>query len=233
MEKWFYDELKQVGINFGSEKEVEQYDLKYKSIRNLDREAEFIARQINLKPDSRILEIGTGTGEHAVRLAGKCLEITACDVSETMLNYAKNKADNLGITNIKFVKAGFLTSSFPDCSFDAVISQLVLHHLPDFWKSVAINNVARMLKREGIFYLLDSILTFEIQSYGKTIKDVIEFARKNIGEQIAEEIIVNIRDEYPTYDWIIENLMVKNGFTIKTKMKYTDVISLFVCSKQM
>lgn len=231
MEKWFYNELKQVGINFGSDKEVEQYDLKYKSIRNIDGEAEFIARQINLNPDSRILEIGTGTGEHAIRLAGKCEEITACDVSETMLHYAQNKVNNLGITNIKFVNAGFLTSSFPDCSFDAVISQLALHHLPDFWKSVAINNVVRMLKREGIFYLLDSILSFEIQSYSKTITDIIEFARERMGEQIAEEMVVNIRDEYPTYDWIIENLMVKNGFTIKTKMKYTDVMSLFVCSK--
>ncbi len=100
MEKWFYDELKQVGINFGSAEEVEQYDIKYKSIRNIDRETEFIVRQINLKPDSKILEIGTGTGEHSIRLAGKCAEVTACDVSGTMLSYAKNKADNLSLIHI-------------------------------------------------------------------------------------------------------------------------------------
>ena len=232
MESWYYDESRQVGLDFNSEEEVQTYDQKYKSLRNFDDEANFIAKSIRLKSESVILEIGTGTGEHSTRLARKCKKVVACDVSKAMLSYAHKKADSLGIINIEFINSGFLNQQLPAQSFDAVVSQLALHHLPEFWKSVAIHNVSRVLKQNGVFYLLDSILSFDIPSYNKSITNIIEFAQKKMGSKIAKEIAINIRDEYPTYDWVIENLLLKNGFRIETKIKYTDVMSLFISVKE-
>jgi putative AdoMet-dependent methyltransferase len=232
MESWYYDESRQVGLDFNSEDEVKAYDEKYKSLRNFDDEANFIAKSIRLKPEYVILEIGTGTGEHSTRLARKCKKVVACDVSNAMLNYARKKADKLGIKNIEFVNGGFLNRQLPAESFDAVVSQLAMHHLPEFWKSVAINNIARVLKPDGVFYLLDSILSFDIPSYDKSITNIIEFAQKKMSSRIADEIAINIRNEYPAYDWVIENLLLKNGFGIENKIKYTDVMSLFVAVKE-
>jgi putative AdoMet-dependent methyltransferase len=232
MESWHYDESRQVGLDFTSGEEVQAYDEKYKSLRNFDDEANFIAQSIRLTPESLILEIGIGTGEHAIRLARKCKKVIACDVSNAMLNYARKKADNLGIKNIEFVNGGFLNQQLPAESFDAVVSQLALHHLPEFWKSVAINNIARVLKPDGIFYLLDSILSFDIPFYNKTITNILEFAQKKMSSRIADEIAINIRDEYPAYDWVIENLLLKNGLRIENKIKYTDVMSLFIALKE-
>ncbi len=233
MKKWIYNESRQTGVDFESENEVKEYDEKYKTVRNYDEEVKFITRSIKLRPDSVILEIGTGTGEHAIRLARQCRKVVACDVSKTMLRYAEDKSKKAGINNIEFINSGFLNNDLPDRSFDAVISQLALHHLPDFWKSAAINNISRVLKPEGIFYLLDSIFSFDVRAYDKVITGIIESARNHAGERIADEIIVNIRDEYPTYDWIIENLLIKNGFAVESKVKYTDIMSLYVCVKQL
>lgn len=231
MKEWYYDEFRQVGVDFTNENEVSAYDEKYKSVRKLDDEAEFIAKSVKLNPESVILELGTGTGELAIRLAQKCRKVVASDVSQPMLKFAQKKASDLNISNIEFLNAGFLNNSFPSETFDVVISQLALHHLPDFWKSVAIFNISKCLKKNGIFFLLDSILSFNTDSYEKSISGIIEMARNRMGNKIAEEIIINIRDEYPTYDWIIENHLMNNGFRIIDKIKYTDVMSLFISVK--
>lgn len=231
MKEWYYNEFKQVGVDFTSEEEVRAYDEKYKSVRNLDDEAGFIAQSIKLNAESVILELGTGTGELATRLAKKCAKVVACDVSKPMLKYAAIKAHNLNIGNIEFINAGFINNSFQPETFDAVISQLALHHLPDFWKFVAIFNISKWLKKDGIFFLLDSMFSFSPESFDNSISGVIEFARSKMGNKIADEIIINIRDEYPTYDWIIENHLINNGFRIANKIKYTDIMSLFISEK--
>lgn len=231
MQEWYYNEFKQTGINFENEEEVKQYDEKYKITRNLDMESEMISNAIDLKSDSVILEIGTGTGEMAIRLSKLCKKVYACDVSKPMLDYAGKKAKNLGIENIEFIHAGFCNFEIKPEYFDAVVTQLALHHLPDFWKSVALNRIYSSLKKGGRFFLLDSILSFDVSEYNEVIKNVIDFAEKKMGKRIASEIIVNIRDEFPTYDWIIENHIQKSGLTILNKTKYTDIMASYLCIK--
>jgi ubiquinone/menaquinone biosynthesis C-methylase UbiE len=232
MIKWFYDEFKQIGLDFENEHEVQLYDEKYKGTRNLDLEATCISDAIELKNESVILEIGTGTGELALRLAKQCKKVIACDISKTMLSYANKKAENQNIENIEFVCSGFLNNKFGPEIFNAVISQLSLHHLPDFWKSVAINNISKSLKPGGKFYLLDSILSFDVKEFENSISNTIQIASEKFGEKIVQEIIINLRDEYPTYDWIIEGLLKKNGFRIDNKIKYTDIMAVYVSSKE-
>ena len=231
MEYWYYSELKQTGINFENIEEVKQYDEKYKNTRNLDSEAESIIKALELKPNSKILEIGTGTGEMAIRLSKQCKKVYACDVSKTMLDYALDKAKKGGSNNIEFAHAGFLNFEIKPKYFDAVITQLSLHHLPDFWKSVALDRISHSLKTGGRFFLLDSILSFNISIFEDTINNIIALTRKSVGDRIANEIIVNIKDEYPTYDWIIEGLIQKSGLKIIYKNKYNDIMSSLICKK--
>lgn len=232
MNEWYFNEFKQTGIDFENEEEVKQYDEKYKNSRNPDAEADNIATETELKSDSVILEIGTGTGELAIRLSRMCGQVYACDVSEKMLAYASGKADSMKITNIEFVHSGFLSLKFENRTFDAVISQLALHHLPDFWKSVAIQNISRVLKPGGKFYLLDSMFSFETAEYENSISSTINFARDKLGEKIANEIIVNIRDEYPTYSWIIEEMLQRSGFKTDNIINYTNIMSVFISTKK-
>lgn len=231
MKDWHYNEYKQVGINFENEDEVRIYDEKFKKQRNVKQELQFIKDVLGISKEHKILEIGTGTGEFAIGLSKFCKKVIAADVSKTMLSYAEKKINALSIKNIELLHGGFLYESYLPESFDSVISSLTLHHLPDFWKLVALKNVYKILKPGGIFLLTDCILSFDMNSYDENISLFLNTVRQSAGEKIAEEITINIRDEYPTYDWVIKNMLIKAGFNILKDLKHTELISTVICEK--
>jgi ubiquinone/menaquinone biosynthesis C-methylase UbiE len=79
----------------------------------------------------RVLDIGTGSGRLAIALAksGGDFQITGLDVSENMLQKARENARRSGTGDkIRFVLANADAMPFPDGSFDLVISYASLHH---------------------------------------------------------------------------------------------------------
>jgi cyclopropane fatty-acyl-phospholipid synthase-like methyltransferase len=101
--------------------------------RDIDAEIREILSFLNLQPNQTVLEIGTGTGEFALVAARHCSKV-----------YAVDKARSRGINNVRFLQGGFLTYQ-NSTQVDAVVTQLALHHLPDFWKQVALMRMADML----------------------------------------------------------------------------------------
>jgi malonyl-CoA O-methyltransferase len=75
------------------------------------------------------LDLGCGTGRHALRLAAKGAKVTAVDFSRAMLDRARNKP---GAEKVTFVYHD-LTSSlpFPSASFDRLLACLMLEHVAD------------------------------------------------------------------------------------------------------
>ncbi len=57
--------------------------------------------------------------------------------------------------------AGLLTYVHTDPPAAGVYTRNVLHHLPDFWKAMALSRIARMLQPGGILRLKDLIYDFE------------------------------------------------------------------------
>ena len=66
-------------------------------------ECDLIEREINHDKNTRILDIGCGTGRHCIELAKRGYQITGIDLSESQLNRAKEKAsaENLEISFIR------------------------------------------------------------------------------------------------------------------------------------
>ncbi|WP_292467915.1 hypothetical protein [Methanolobus sp.] len=60
--EWYYDELIQIGTDYTSQEEIQKYDRKMKTIRNIAKEAETMIRLIDLQPNHNVLEIGCGMG---------------------------------------------------------------------------------------------------------------------------------------------------------------------------
>lgn len=74
----------------------------------------------------------------------------AVDVSEVMIQQAVRKAQSAKISNIAFIHAGFLSYEHQEEPADIVLTRVALHHLPDFWKQVALLRMNAMLKMGGM-----------------------------------------------------------------------------------
>lgn len=82
-------------------------------------EVDFIEKEINKDKNCKILDIGCGTGRHAIELAKRGYSVTGVDLSENMLNKAIKKANDAGVhINLQIADARNL--QFKD-EFDLVI----------------------------------------------------------------------------------------------------------------
>ena len=227
---WQYDEAAQVGTDYRDEREVAAYDERMQKLRNTDFEATDIAKALNLSANSTVWEIGTGTGECAIALCGVAKHVYATDVSPAMLQYARRKANRRGITNATFADGGFLSGFRPDHPVDGIVTQLALHHLPDFWKSRAIAAIASRLRPKGRLYLRDVVFPSATADYDSFFQTVIEGVRSHAGDDVAEQTVQHIKAEFSTLDWILEGMIARTGLkTVETRQG--GFLSVYICEK--
>lgn len=87
MKQW-YEELFE---NYADKYDNEVY------VQGTIGECDFIEREIRHNKTSRILDIGCGTGRHSIELAKRGYKVVGIDLSESLLNRAKEKASELKI----------------------------------------------------------------------------------------------------------------------------------------
>ncbi len=91
---------------------------------------------------STVVDLGAGTGAFARAVAPLVARVVAADVSDAMVERMRRQG-------VDAVQAGFLTYQHQGAPPAAVFSRNALHHLPDFWKAVAIERIARLLQPRG------------------------------------------------------------------------------------
>ena len=154
---WFLDELVHAGDEHLDSTYVPGYDHKAGTDPADDLA---VLRELGLNATHTLVDLGAGTGTFALAAAAFCRRVIAVDVSPVMLGLLRQKAAQTGIGNIEFVQRGFLSYEHHGDPADFVYSRHALHHLPDFWKVLALERVAAMLKPGDIFYLRDLIFSF-------------------------------------------------------------------------
>ena len=82
-------------------------------------ECDFIEREIGGEKTRRILDIGCGTGRHAIELAKRGYQVLGVDLSESQLARARQKAEALGVT-VRFQREDARTLTFAG-EFDVAI----------------------------------------------------------------------------------------------------------------
>ena len=99
----------------------------------------------------RLLEVPVGTGILTMPLYATLsdAEITCLDYSPDMMAQAREKAERLGLSNVRFQQGDVGALPFPDGSFDAVLSLNGFHAFPD--KEAAYRETFRVLKPGGVF----------------------------------------------------------------------------------
>ncbi|MGH8028124.1 MAG: class I SAM-dependent methyltransferase [Pseudoxanthomonas sp.] len=105
-----------------------------------------------VEPGQRVLDIATGIGEPALLAAsrvGPAGRVVATDLSSQMLDIARERAAELGLTNVEFIEADAERLDFPDGSFDAILCRWGITSLPN--PSSALIAIRRMLTPNGSF----------------------------------------------------------------------------------
>ncbi len=136
-----------------------RYDLLVGFI-TLGRERAFrrkIADLARIQPGETVLDVGCGTGTLAIvarQRVGAAGSVSGIDPSAQMIARASHKGARRGLA-IDFQVGVIEQLSFPDQSFDVVLSTFMMHHLPDDLKRQGLWEIARVLKPGGRLLVLD------------------------------------------------------------------------------
>ena len=231
MRDWVYNEFEHVGVDYSQTTNAGIYDEQMESFRNYEEEAKLFIEKLSISEPQKItvIDIGCGTGAFSIHASKYLKKIYAVDVSIEMIRIAKSKAKVAGIKNIEFCNSGFLQFQ-PDTKADVVFSKWAFHHLPDYWKQAALLNINKMLKPDGIFLLSDLIFKFD-SDFEKNTDDMFDELSKNFSKEFIEETKGHIRDEYSTFDWILEGLIERAGFNIEKSNTEDSLASEYYCRK--
>lgn len=124
-----------------------------------DKVLDTVAELANLAPGQRVLDIGTGTGNLALRCLAYGVEVIGLDPSELMLRKAQEKVGSNPRVAFHQVSAPFLCIPYPESTFDAVVSTYAYHHIPHRQRAASVREMVRVLKPGGRWVLGD--LVFE------------------------------------------------------------------------
>jgi ubiquinone/menaquinone biosynthesis C-methylase UbiE len=130
----------------------------YDKVRNnlaLQEEAAVVPIIRELGPVGSVLDVGTGTGRHALRFSAAGSRVLGMDESWEMLSVARGKAESSGHSAAQFIHASVGSAFFPlqSQSFDLVISALMLTHVADL--ALAISECVRVARSGGTIILSD------------------------------------------------------------------------------
>jgi len=206
---WQPDELAYAGPEHLDEAFIRGYDRKQGYPDPASEIAVFEAQGFG--KSSTIVDIGAGTGQFAVAAAARFGHVTAVDVSPAMVAHLEQRAKSQ--PNLDVVRAGFL--SFEAEGVDGVFSRHALHQLPDFFKAIALERIARWLRPGGVLRVRDLIYDFQPAEAEAIFADWFAGAASDpAAGYTAEDYETHIRTEFSTYRWLFEPMLAAAGFDI-------------------
>jgi 2-polyprenyl-3-methyl-5-hydroxy-6-metoxy-1,4-benzoquinol methylase len=202
---WYYNQRRRIGIDSAV---ASLYDRHGDS----DLHARAALTMLGVRPGWRIANIGCGSGLLACEAALMGAEVDAIDISPAMLALAQVEAKDRKVV-IRTQSAGLLSFAYQAESYDLIISEFTLHHLPDFWKAVAMARIFAALRPGANFYLRDIVFVRTPDGSERDVEEWAEFSISN-HDFDRDSVITHMRDEYSTFGWVIERMLVDAGFEL-------------------
>jgi ubiquinone/menaquinone biosynthesis C-methylase UbiE len=230
-EPWMLDELAHAGSEHLDQGFVAGFDRK-QGYPDFSADVD-ILRAAGLGPAGTVVDLGAGTGRFALAAAPHVARVVAVDVSPAMLGVVRSRAAEAGIGNIECVQAGFLSYQHAGPVADAVYTRNSLHQVPDFWKALALDRIARMLRPGGILRLHD--LMFDCQPaevetvVGRWLAGAV---RSPADGYTSEDYAEHLRTEFSTFRWLLEPMLDAAGFDIVASEFDRSVYGEYTCLRR-
>jgi 2-polyprenyl-3-methyl-5-hydroxy-6-metoxy-1,4-benzoquinol methylase len=202
---WYYNERRQIGLDSAVASIYDCHD-------DSDLRARAALKMLGVQRGWRVADIGCGNGVLATEASLMGAEVDAIDISPAMLALAEVYARDRKAP-IRTQPAGLLSFAYQPGSYDLIVSEFTLHHLPDFWKAVALSRIFAALKPGANFYLRDIVF---VSMPDGSDRDVEQWADFNIKNHDLERrsVVTHMRDEYSTFGWVIERMLTETGFAL-------------------
>ena len=151
-----------------------------------------------------------------------------------MLERLAEKLDGAAARNVEVVHAGFLTYEHAGPPADLVYSRYALHHLPDFWKAIALSRLAGMLRSGGVLRLWDVVYSFEPGDADRHIEGWIAQTMAADVERgwTRAELAEHVRDEHSTFTWLLEPMIERAGFAVERGRLQRLGVRALLCRKR-
>jgi len=105
------------------------------------------ALRAEITPETRVLEMGCGTGIVSLGIAPHAGEVIGVDLSPRMIAQAEKKAHEAAFQNLSFQEADAYALPFEDESFDTVLLTNLLHVVAE--PETVIEEASRVLRKGG------------------------------------------------------------------------------------
>ena len=86
-----------------------------------------------------------------------------------------------------------------------------------------------MLKAGSRFFLFDVMFPSEATDLEDQINAWIRLVSEQSGPELVVEAEIHIREEYNTYDWVMEGLLKRAGFKIESALVWCGFQATYVC----
>jgi SAM-dependent methyltransferase len=189
-----------------------------------------VLREHGIDRASTLVDLGAGTGRLALAAAPYVRRVVAVDVSPAMQAVLRERTAEAGLSNIECVQAGFLTYEHAGPPADAVFTRNALHQLPDFWKALALDRIAKVLRPGGVLRLRDLIFDFQ-PANAATILDawLDEAADDPSSGYTRDDFVEHLRSEFSTFRWLLEPMLAAAGFNIVTADFDDSIYGAYTC----
>jgi len=107
---------------------------------------------LEIKPGDRVLEVGIGTGLNLPLYPRDCV-VTGIDISSEMLQKARLRSKELGLSGVTLALMDASNLEYPDNTFDHVLATYVISAVPDPVKTLL--EMRRVCKPEGHLVILN------------------------------------------------------------------------------
>jgi SAM-dependent methyltransferase len=218
---WEFDELGHAGSEHLDPAYVAAYD--EKSPTDWSEEVAELLR-LGVGATSTVVDLGAGTGAFARSIAPHVARVVAVDVSEAMVAAMRGQG-------VEAVRAGFLSYEHEGDPPDALVTRNALHHLPDFWKAIALERIAQLLQTGGVLLLQDIVYSFELPNASRAFAAWLASAPRDPSKGwTAEQLAEHVREEYSTFSWLLEPMLAQVGFEIRARRLSTNgIYAAYTC----